>query len=72
MSECSICYDGNSDYKTLCKHEFHKSCLNNWYNVKNTCPLCRQSIEKPIFNPTHTSIMIRSLLSLILVHRRIT
>jgi len=42
--ECSICLDNNSiEWVELkCKHKFHYDCINNWININNTCPICRQ------------------------------
>lgn len=43
---CAICLQqitGN-DVKELSfcsKHIFHKSCLNDWYKIKEECPKCR-------------------------------
>ena len=42
MEECAICFNSNTDYMTPCNHHFHKECIEKWYKVKPTCPLCRQ------------------------------
>ena len=42
MEECAICFNSNTDYITPCNHHFHKECIEKWYKVKPTCPLCRQ------------------------------
>lgn len=44
--ECCICLDKNmTDWvRTPCDHEFHKKCINDWYNTKNTCPICRSNL----------------------------
>lgn len=46
---CTICYD---DYKTgncvkilPCDHHFHGDCIDEWFNVKDSCPLCKKSIN---------------------------
>ena len=42
---CAICLDNtdNSSYKSLCcKNKFHFECLDKWFKIKNTCPLCRK------------------------------
>ena len=45
---CSICMDSNTDINfvmTSCGHNFHKECVEQWINVKNNCPNCRQIIK---------------------------
>jgi len=44
--ECCICLDKNNNewIRTQCNHEFHKTCINNWYNTINTCPICRSNL----------------------------
>lgn len=43
--DCSICcedFEDISEIKTLiCKHIFHKKCVDDWLVISNTCPLCR-------------------------------
>ena len=29
-----------------CGHQFHTNCIIKWYNMKNSCPICRQIILK--------------------------
>jgi hypothetical protein len=47
--QCSICledYQVGDDIKQLpCNHYFHVSCLENWFNVGNFCPICKYKIE---------------------------
>ena len=45
---CNICQE---DYKVkeykrelVCKHNFHKKCIDKWIKTKLTCPLCRTSM----------------------------
>ncbi|GAA0148171.1 hypothetical protein LIER_07690 [Lithospermum erythrorhizon] len=44
-NSCSICMEdfglGSLADKLPCKHLFHKSCIVEWLNRSNTCPLCR-------------------------------
>tara|TARA_Y200000002_G_C22300581_1_gene504329 strand:+ start:272 stop:535 length:264 start_codon:yes stop_codon:yes gene_type:complete len=49
---CAICRNyifespGDSDLKEcsavvgVCNHAYHYSCISNWLNTKNVCPLC--------------------------------
>ncbi|KAI4292253.1 hypothetical protein PAPHI01_1527 [Pancytospora philotis] len=46
---CTICFD---DYvpgvkvKFLpCDHHFHAECIDEWFNVKDSCPLCKKHIN---------------------------
>lgn len=46
--ECSICYEklySEKSIKTSCGHEFHKSCLTDWFERDNKCPLCREETQ---------------------------
>lgn len=46
--ECTICKDTLSDddmVKQLkCRHLFHTVCIDEWFGIKKSCPLCKQSI----------------------------
>ncbi len=48
INSCSICqesFNESDDVNILvCKHMFHKDCINQWLNRSNTCPLCRCKI----------------------------
>lgn len=43
--ECTICkvwFEKDDIVQRLkCKHIFHPECINEWFNVKKCCPLCR-------------------------------
>jgi hypothetical protein len=44
MSDCPICLfqiDTSNIRTTICSHEFHRDCLEQWFTVKSSCPLCR-------------------------------
>ncbi len=42
MRECPICLNDCSIRSYLrCGHFFHKDCLDQWFENKNTCPICR-------------------------------
>lgn len=41
---CTICLDKNKEKIIkfdICKHKFHKICIEEWIQNNNTCPLCR-------------------------------
>jgi hypothetical protein len=42
-TDCSICLMGNSQFTTLCGHNFHKDCLKPWIEKHKNCPICRRS-----------------------------
>lgn len=42
---CSICMVENSNITTNCHHQFCYSCINQWYNKKPTCPICRTELK---------------------------
>lgn len=56
-NKCSICLSNDIQrIKTLsCQHSFHESCINEWFEHKSTCPICRCEeiviiIEQPFEN----------------------
>lgn len=47
---CSICQTNikkNQIKRLACNHAFCKTCLNEWRNNNNSCPNCRNTIQKP-------------------------
>tara|TARA_B100000073_G_C23605289_1_gene522152 strand:- start:298 stop:804 length:507 start_codon:yes stop_codon:yes gene_type:complete len=52
--DCVICLEAcnDSEKKTLnCKHSFHKECIEEWSNLKNECPICREKINTETIIP---------------------
>ena len=47
--ECSICLEQHAkkdaSFIYSCKHEFGKSCLEEWLKVHKSCPLCRSDAK---------------------------
>jgi hypothetical protein len=41
MKQCCICFSIKPNCKSSCNHYFCKSCIINWLNIKENCPLCR-------------------------------
>jgi hypothetical protein len=47
-NECMICIEPlkkNKSKELNCKHIFHIECIQKWYNVQQTCPICRTEID---------------------------
>jgi hypothetical protein len=60
-NECLLCLEINTDYKLTpvdlktqqvylkvcnCGGWFHITCLHEWYDVSNSCPICRVGMKK--------------------------
>jgi hypothetical protein len=49
--DCAICLErfvSGDLYRTMpypCLHNFHKSCIDQWFNHSEHCPLCNRSIK---------------------------
>ena len=45
---CAVCLENitEQDEPISCGHTFHSSCLKKWRDKCNTCPLCRQVIDR--------------------------
>lgn len=55
---CAICLNNNGTFiKTVCNHEFHENCLNEWIKYKENCPICRQNLENFDFKNIFISIV---------------
>lgn len=48
-TRCIICYEhyheGNNIKFLPCDHHFHQECIDEWFNVRDCCPLCKKSIN---------------------------
>lgn len=46
---CTVCLDNyvaGSEVRSLpCNHDFHKACVDRWFGVAPTCPLCRSNMK---------------------------
>jgi hypothetical protein len=63
LNECSICFGSlnknNKIQKLSCSHEYHTDCINTWFTLNKTCPLCRSIINTCDINvPQNTHINI--------------
>ena len=58
-NNCAICQDSMSQGElvrkiTVCSHEFHRSCIDNWLlNSSVLCPTCRHDIREPARTPSN-------------------
>ncbi|KAI5147959.1 hypothetical protein ENBRE01_0019 [Enteropsectra breve] len=47
--KCTICFDdyrpGNSVKFLPCDHHFHMECIDEWFNIKDSCPLCKKNVN---------------------------
>ena len=45
---CPICFDDYIEtskmYQTPCKHYFHHSCMEKWFQRHRNCPICRNNL----------------------------
>lgn len=48
-NRCVICYENYCDGCSVkflpCDHHFHTECIDEWFNVRDSCPLCKKSIN---------------------------
>ncbi|ESQ52151.1 hypothetical protein EUTSA_v10017563mg [Eutrema salsugineum] len=49
-TECAICLSEFSDEDTIrlitvCRHGFHSSCIDLWFELHKTCPVCRCELD---------------------------
>jgi len=50
---CSICLDGGKKVDSMiesCEHVFHRSCIEHWVDINQSCPNCRSKITEVHFN----------------------
>jgi hypothetical protein len=54
--QCPICFENLSLNKTEtfpCQHTFHRNCLEEWFKIERTCPLCRKML---LFNDEYPDL----------------
>lgn len=48
-TRCVICYESYCEGCSVkflpCEHHFHTECIDEWFNVRDSCPLCKKSIN---------------------------
>jgi hypothetical protein len=46
---CSICLEQQKKHEEwcelICKHKYHKKCIDDWIFQNNNCPICRSTIN---------------------------
>lgn len=50
--ECSICLSEMEESDmlrllTVCCHVFHRTCIDEWFETRTTCPICRSDVSNP-------------------------
>ncbi len=45
IDTCSICYEESSSVVTICDHQYCKTCIQQWLNVRTECPYCRKTLD---------------------------
>lgn len=59
---CAICiddYTSGSKIKFLpCKHHFHMTCIDEWFAVRDSCPLCNRHVNMlyDLVDPTNVEV----------------
>jgi RING finger family protein len=50
-AKCIIClapYKEDEEIRVLrCRHHFHQSCVDEWFRISGTCPLCIRNLSSP-------------------------
>jgi hypothetical protein len=54
---CAICQDGyevGNEKRSLnvCRHSFHRGCIDTWFQENVHCPVCRHDIREPAATAT--------------------
>jgi E3 ubiquitin-protein ligase RNF139 len=59
---CPICYQEMKEAVVIkCSHVFHKSCLQKWLSIQETCPLCHTDLKEdsPASSNNNTADLVR-------------
>jgi hypothetical protein len=51
INDLNFIFNNKVVIKTLCKHYYHKNCINKWVKKKNNCPLCRITFNNHKYIP---------------------
>ena len=48
--DCSICLKkiDADEIITICRHHFHRKCLNHWFEYNSICPMCRKKLDNSV------------------------
>ncbi|CAH2059267.1 unnamed protein product [Thlaspi arvense] len=60
-TECAICLSEFSDEDTVrlitvCRHGFHSSCIDLWFELHKTCPVCRCELDPGLATDVNVKI----------------
>jgi hypothetical protein len=44
IEDCSICLESTSSIITSCNHQYCTYCIQNWINIRRSCPFCRKNL----------------------------
>ena len=66
LTECAICLaaftDGEKELSLgSCRHLFHTDCLEEWRNIKKTCPCCRGDMTNPSTVSAYDFLLVQTL-----------
>ena len=66
--DCCICLKkiDADETITICKHYFHKKCLNQWIEYNNKCPVCRKELEIPVIETGYCIKIFSFILSIVI------
>ncbi|KAL1509292.1 hypothetical protein ABEB36_004054 [Hypothenemus hampei] len=46
-NECVICFERKQDVTLPCAHSFCTKCIEEWNELHDTCPICREKLDSP-------------------------
>lgn len=68
QEECIICFQEMFQHDVIvlsCNHQYHTKCVEKWFQIQNTCPICRQSRPVSKYEEYQQKLSLLTLISLI-------